>query len=340
MGNDADLKQKLPPGNELEWKREAEAMGVVGVGIWDKEKLKSASKIGYDQYLCLRVLHMEIRRANFRPKNFELDVWIEQAKEKLDNSESWRIYKDNFAQPNSIFHSAFSVATYMQREVLQAKENKDEVSTSVIFTPISKRTRAQELRKQIAQETPSKPPRSGIFGDMARGGLGNINENFKSLNLSSDQEEEGDAYEDEDEDEDEDDQPTPSVYTPFSPLSPEEYEYSNYFYPPTEDEQIVNAALLDFLLPLTIFYDISTQWTIHRKRLIAKFGSSQFEARTDGYLRDKGTKKVRALIEVKAAVRNRNTRPINMQESAAMASWILTDQETTGCVGRYVSRPY
>lgn len=66
-----------------------------------------------------------------------------------------------------------------------------------------------------------------------------------------------------------------------------------------------------------------------------QFDDSHCEARTDGYLRDKISNKIRALIEVKAAVRGKNIRPIVEQESAAMSNWINQDPKTTGLAGRY-----
>lgn len=103
---------------------------------------------------------------------------------------------------------------------------------------------------------------------------------------------------------------------------------------PSEDEQIVNIALLNFIQPLTMFAGLSNEWTIHRLIMKVQFGKSHCEARTDGYLRDKASKRVRALIEVKAAVRGKNIQPIVMQESAAMSNWITQDPKTTGRPGR------
>jgi len=99
----------------------------------------------------------------------------------------------------------------------------------------------------------------------------------------------------------------------------------------------VNLALLDFLQPLTMFADLSNEWTIHRRILTAEFKTADFEARTDGYLRDLGSKEIRAIIEVKAASRARKAKPIIRPESAAMVNWIMNNPTMTGLPGRYES---
>ncbi|PLB55280.1 hypothetical protein P170DRAFT_505893 [Aspergillus steynii IBT 23096] len=82
-------------------------------------------------------------------------------------------------------------------------------------------------------------------------------------------------------------------------LGPKEIRHE--MYPKLEDEQIVNIAT---------------------KQLKAKFKDAEYEARTDGYLRGKARKEVRALIEVKAPLRESSQAEIRMQESAQMVAWL------------------
>lgn len=98
-------------------------------------------------------------------------------------------------------------------------------------------------------------------------------------------------------------------------------------YPPTKDEQLVNTALLVFLNALTVHFSLENDWTPHRKIFVAKFQNSSFQARTDGYLGDRSNGKVRALVEVKPALRAINLRRIRMQESAEIVAWIMNSPD-------------
>jgi hypothetical protein len=106
-------------------------------------------------------------------------------------------------------------------------------------------------------------------------------------------------------------------------------------YPPTEDEQIVNAALLNFLTVLTITHDdVCLRWCLARKNLHfachdEKYGVVKYQARTDGYLRGQRHSTAYAIVEVKPFIRANkpNTR---WQETAQMAAWISEDPPTEG----------
>jgi hypothetical protein len=91
----------------------------------------------------------------------------------------------------------------------------------------------------------------------------------------------------------------------------------------TEDEQIVNTALVNFLKAIVEhFPSVTSTWTIHRKVYKARFSNTEYEARTDGYLRGKGDSDARALIEVKPCLRRTNALKTRMQESAQMVAWL------------------
>lgn len=107
----------------------------------------------------------------------------------------------------------------------------------------------------------------------------------------------------------------------------------------TIDEQIVNTALLNFLKAITeSFSDITHHWAIHRNALHATVNERElYEARTDGYLSGNSGSSIRALVEVKAAVRSKKVDEIFMQESAQMVAWILNQpEEYLKMPGRYV----
>ncbi|PYI16465.1 hypothetical protein BO99DRAFT_424745 [Aspergillus violaceofuscus CBS 115571] len=106
---------------------------------------------------------------------------------------------------------------------------------------------------------------------------------------------------------------TPEVEdSPFQTPGPE--KLTPLMYPQTKKEQIVNAALVDYLNMLM-------------------FEDAAFKARTNGYLEDGGSsERVRALIEVKPMLRRKKLNPIRMQEAAQMVAWIMSDPDPTGAL--------
>ncbi|MCJ1464763.1 hypothetical protein MMC07_003376 [Pseudocyphellaria aurata] len=94
----------------------------------------------------------------------------------------------------------------------------------------------------------------------------------------------------------------------------------------SEDEQIVNMALLLSLDSVTIYHpsvkaeiSSSPRWTMQRLQL--KCG--KWEPRTDGFLQvGSDGSKTRAIVETKPRVRNVNPLGLQKQEGAQMAAWI------------------
>ncbi|KIX04749.1 uncharacterized protein Z518_05619 [Rhinocladiella mackenziei CBS 650.93] len=94
-------------------------------------------------------------------------------------------------------------------------------------------------------------------------------------------------------------------------------------YPPTNDEQTVNSALVDFLEALTIRHVENASWNIERKAFeLGDKKDEGYEARVDGLLRRQSDGRVLAILEVKPCVRCHHQVDIRMQESAQMAAWI------------------
>ncbi|KAL4934807.1 hypothetical protein BDV06DRAFT_229424 [Aspergillus oleicola] len=110
--------------------------------------------------------------------------------------------------------------------------------------------------------------------------------------------------------------------TPISLKSPDDPELRSTIYPATKDEQIVNTALLNFLTALIIHSKLSVQWSLHRVPLHADFKTASYEARTDGYLESieesEEDKKIRALVEVKAVLRDKKWSQISNMDSLAI----------------------
>src|SRR5271156_2624486 len=92
-------------------------------------------------------------------------------------------------------------------------------------------------------------------------------------------------------------------------------------YPPTEDEQIVNAALLNFLTVVTIAHpNVCLRWCSARRALqfvcnAPNRGAVKYQARTDGYLRGLKQSQAYAIVEVKPYIREENPRT-RWQETA------------------------
>ncbi|EJT71723.1 hypothetical protein GGTG_10977 [Gaeumannomyces tritici R3-111a-1] len=98
-------------------------------------------------------------------------------------------------------------------------------------------------------------------------------------------------------------------------------------YPKAEDEQIVNTALIDYLISITITCkDVKGGWTLHRAAFIANNMQKSpypktYESRVDGYFQTWSGRKA-AIIEVKPFIRSWDEPKIRMQEASQMAAWI------------------
>ncbi|RDW84141.1 uncharacterized protein DSM5745_04467 [Aspergillus mulundensis] len=119
--------------------------------------------------------------------------------------------------------------------------------------------------------------------------------------------------------------------SPYTLTSPDDPDLLHMLYAPSQDEQIVNTALVDFLSALTLHTLLPLRWSMHRVPLKANFGNASYEARTDGYLDMTGVERrgqrIRALIEVKAVYRNRKRAAIRMQEAAQTVAWLASYPE-------------
>ncbi|KXG51993.1 uncharacterized protein PGRI_082770 [Penicillium griseofulvum] len=212
-----------------------------------------------------------------------MDEWVALAKEKLEGYESWSRYCRSFQSKHESLEGTFAIARYCQR---QAAKTKPKAEPQAFHTPISSRTRGavSQVAKGMAGlrlEPPVTPTRKG---PRPSHGTPLIPSPTDDMDL------------------DEESSPSPS-HMQF--ISPVKRELGNILYPPTKDEQIVNTALIVFLDALTIHFDLSSQWTLHRKAFTATFEQAEFEARTDGYL-DSPRGKPRVLIEVKPVLRSSN----------------------------------
>ncbi|CAI7631573.1 unnamed protein product [Penicillium glandicola] len=281
-----------------DWRRMATQRQLENTTLYS-EKLVSASKIGFDQFLLFRVI-WKIHKANQIVNLLDMKGWIKEAEKKLRSYQSWSTYCESVELPENRSRGSgepskatpegnFAIVRHYQREV---RKTKSEVNPQAFDTPIASRTRAKTNHAPVKQ--------------MARLGLDPFTTPTKNPNPSSSRQD--DPFED--------DSPNQTPSTGPSPPTTISREMEKFLYPPTKDEQIVNTALIVFLNALTTHFDFYSNWTLHRKPFVATFENAQFEARTDGYLDSPGGK-TRVLIEVK---------PV-MQESAQMVAWIKSDNE-------------
>ncbi|PLB55575.1 hypothetical protein P170DRAFT_484535 [Aspergillus steynii IBT 23096] len=303
---------KALPSNSAAWKRRILEKGIEDANI-HKVELRSASTIKEEQFLALRVLWKPHFNLNVYQKVFDLQAWVTEAQEMLDEYESWQIYVKNCATDvKEMPESTFVMARFWQ--MMAARLSSNRLIPSVAFSPPPKvhntRSRTGNLPKnEPYPETPTKS-------------TGTVPEPSSDSSEEEPEEEEPEEEEPEEEPEEED--------------SPGTEKFLDRLYLPTKDEEIVTAALFNLLCGLTVHTGIPNRWTVHRKAFKAQFSHASFEARVDGYLEDisEESEKVRALVEVKPVKRAKKIVKIVMQEAAQMAAWIKSDPDENGCLNR------
>ncbi|KAK2768594.1 hypothetical protein FQN54_000450 [Arachnomyces sp. PD_36] len=295
------------PSTPREWQNLVGKKRLIGSTI-HTARLSSASTIEEDQYLLFRVLWRIHPIEQFDLKRLDLAAWETKANEHLANYSSWKTYCDGLVD-RTVYESTFALAHYFQ---LQAADTEDETSApNVVVTPIASRTRSKiaAAGRQLARTHLQTPTKS-------TGALPDDSESESESELELEDEEEGDLTD---------------IESPLVSRSPAPEEIRHLLFQQTKDEQIVNTALVNFLSALTLHAGLANHWTLHRKSFKANFTNASFEARTDGYLEDeKPGGRVRALVEVKAALRIKKRKPICMQEAAQMVAWIRSHPDRGG----------
>lgn len=299
----------IPPKDKRQWAKHMEAQGLTGQTMHG-QAFNSASKFTWKSFLTLRILRQPVKPRYFNFDTVGLDQGlIAKADERLRSYGSWKSYRESFARQKPK-EGNFFLAKLFQDQTMTIKS--DGVSSSISRRETRSMTQGEEDR----QEPPQTPTKSGgmITGEAA----------FATIEGAVRSVEGGEAFF------------TPSI--PGSNVS-SEYTPDDEQYTMTIDEQIVNTALLNFLKAITeSFSDITHHWAIHRNALHATVNERElYEARTDGYLSGNSGSSIRALVEVKAAVRSKKVDEIFMQESAQMVAWILNQpEEYLKMPGRYV----
>lgn len=260
-------------------------------------KLSSASTIKEEQFLALRVLWKFNKHRNPDLRRFDLETWVERAEQMLEQNECWQIYIKHCATDvKQMPGSTFFTTRYWQAMAAELSSNPVDPNDSSPKKVYNTRTKTGHL--STTKESSYLETPTKLTGD-------------DQMPKSDSPEEESEEY------------------------SPGPVELLNELYAKTEDEEIVTAALFNLLAGLVAPYAISNRWTVHRKPFKARFKSSSYQARVDGYLEDwPGTKKVRALVEVKPMHRFKENVKICMQEAGEMVAWIKSHPDKDGCLNR------
>ena len=302
------------PSKLSEWKKAVDNCSSDIGTIHDFGNPESGSKIGQDQFLALRVLwkggrHRDLIGPEGKKGDFLLKRHhYEKAKKDLGKDEYWQQYLNSFNKP--LEHWPFPrMGTFsLVRHHQFLCHNIKPVDIDASSPKISTRTRsATALVKRIADmrlgQGPDSPSPHSSSNQIPRG----VEPQTPMGKDQFSRDEYGSSA-------------RSAVSSTFTCPSPAP---DGTAFPAVEDEQIVNAALLNFLTAITLHFEIPASWSFHRQAFeLGKNGIKVFEARVDGYLCSSNNKHIKAIIEVKASSRKNGLAAIRRQESAQMAAWI------------------
>ena len=220
--------------------------------------------------------------------------------------------EENQQKPIPADLRTFALVYSHQRAIMSSRSELKSQDVPKFFSPVSGRTRrkapASSQLETAEEDSPSKTGRAQPSLD--------DNNNFFKL-LESMQLDESFEH------------PTTSYSTTYSAkfsllpeISPPSSEYTDDL-PPADDEQTVNAALVDFLKALTMHFQIPMEWSFRRRAFFCNDTKGRgFEARVDGCLRQINSDIPLAIVKVKSCIRENHIEAIRMQEGAQMAAWI------------------
>ncbi|KAL4966500.1 uncharacterized protein BDV14DRAFT_171191 [Aspergillus stella-maris] len=322
---DSSNPKSVLPSSISEWRTLVQEAGFKSTSLHAAKKLHSGSNVDEEQYLRFQVIRSVKKIHKFDWEHAGLAEWKDEAKELLAGYRSWHRYCEHL-HFNKVPESSFALVHLHQRQAARVKT--DVMSTSVTATPPNYNLRQRNPNISYAEVVKQT------------GRLSLDNDPFTTPTRQM-----GTARPDDEETEDE----SPLfgkakahrrqfVDTPSSLKSPGDPEVRKIIYPATIDEQIVNAALLDLLCALIMHFNLPFEWTLHRVPLLADFATASYTARTDGYLvatEDKREgKRIRALVEVKAVLRDKQEKDIAMQEAAQMVAWITNHPDIGGYLNK------
>ncbi|KKZ63206.1 hypothetical protein EMCG_02411 [[Emmonsia] crescens] len=248
----------VPPKTPSDWLKSAKGYGVESTTIHDLEDFKSGSKIEEAQYLALRVLWRQADSFGFDPEEWDLDRDL--AKKHLDSQRNWSDYIQNLhsGQKCNPQLGTFDMLWHYQQTVTALAETGPQLEK--VYSPISSRTRrGLQLKTSQPEATPSKvqdkiqetgsTPVSFTPSRTPQAFMNRLIRGMAEMDTS----------------EYEPPSPTPTR-TPYSVASRGDSGEHNQF-PPVDDEQIVNTALILLLQGVCLRAQgvEKAQWTQQRK---------------------------------------------------------------------------
>lgn len=303
------------PSTSTQWQNLARLYGLSGSTIFDFKEYHSASKIEVKQFLHLRALCISrpaLRLVQYR-QTWLAQGYYSKARSLLKSSGPWQSYLDSFTKTKEeLFDEPFpelgGIFPLVRFNQLNTENCKKEDFVPKV-TPAAYRTRSKYMdRKRNLLRTPGTPTHirkahSEIpdpFQTPVRGVEEMLLSNGPSLYSQKSARSDIPEY--------------------ISPITKE----TTVQFPASEDEQIVNMALVDFLNAVTRHFVTCADWTPHRKwfRVASEANGKAYEARVDGCLRRRSDDEVLAILETKANVRQNWNPDILMQEAAQMVAWI------------------
>ena len=307
------------------WRRDAKREGVFDKYIHEVEDLFSGSKVSIEQFLAFRVLWTG-HGSSDTPRSVKhelMEKCITEAAKCLKANRSWSLYCKALGHEEpwkGTDTGMFTLLMDWHNDVLRLPMKTQNDNAKYQSTPWNKRLRsADKIGSKIKQPD----------FRMAKATTASITQGMEDMSF--------------------DDYGDSVIVTPSKTEQPETLNaptpqdpYSLYAigeainFPSSQDEQIVNAALLNLPKGLTItvpIHGLICNWTISRLQLQFQFnGRKLFEARTDGYLMD-GKGHAKALVEVKAGGRSFKVDEIRRQESAQMITFIQEEDMRAPFVG-------
>lgn len=288
------------PYNAQTWEEKVSGHDDDVSNIHSLEVIESASKIPEGQFLSLRVLWKSFEAGLFDFQKFGIASEYDSACQFLDSLDCWVNYvkdiRDRASNTSTVFPDLGTFTLVRDHQLEAARVEVADDTSAVEFSPVASRTRR---KAEIGIED------SPLYGKGK--GAEDLDSAFQDLDLSS---------------------PLGTPSTTFA-QSPVSKEAAAILFPATRDEQIVNTALLLFLRAVSIHKLRNPSWTLQRQIFKVHFPKGKLEARTDGFLElnGGGEREVKAIVEVKACVREGNEQ-VRMQESAQMVAWIASEPDT------------
>ncbi|KEZ46422.1 hypothetical protein SAPIO_CDS0745 [Scedosporium apiospermum] len=311
------MDASLPDSNTA-WQKQVASHGLGGKTIHQASFRDSASKINKKQFLLLRVLHRPLQDAGelFSKdylKDFIAESYIKRAFLFIasESNTSFAQYHASIesqptsSRPFSASDTAFpelgtfTLVRYFQLASMDLLTTDYEDTPKLEFAPPAPREAAVKAKAAVRDMLTTPTKSTGVMTHL----LGRDTPDISKLKISD------------------------LSMTPQSPMN----SVTGRQVKAIEDEQIVNTALISFLIAVTLHSpQIKADWSLSRMAFSvsdeAQGSKKIFEARVDGVLRMRKGREVKAIAEVKPYLRHQKKyNDVRMQEAAQMAAWICTN---------------